>query len=86
MSPLLNKRDRIPNIVLTLPLDEALSDIEGILNLKRQCVYNLIFKNGKAEKKIVSLSKVCFTDSVDESYESVPRILDCKSEEFLDIF
>jgi hypothetical protein len=30
MSPLMNKRDRIPNIVLTLPLDEALSDIEGM--------------------------------------------------------
>jgi hypothetical protein len=42
MSPLLNKRDRIPNIVLTLPLDEALSDIEGILNLKRQCANNYI--------------------------------------------
>lgn len=28
LSPLLNKRDRIPNIVLTRPLDEKLSDIE----------------------------------------------------------
>jgi hypothetical protein len=35
MSPMLNKKERIPNIVLTLPVDEPLSDIEGnIFNLK----------------------------------------------------
>jgi hypothetical protein len=44
----------------------------------------LCIKNRNVEEKIVSLSKVCFTDSVDESYESLPRILDSKSEEFLD--
>jgi hypothetical protein len=49
MSPMLNKKERIPNIVLTLPVDEPLSDIEGnIFNLK-----SLSFLQKK--KKIISL-------------------------------